>query len=326
MKTVLVVGGAGFIGSHVNKMLHQAGYKTLVLDNLSTGSQQAVLYGNFIKGDLADGDLLEQIFKKNSIDAVMHFAAHIDVGESIINPLKYYQNNVCNTLNLLKIILKFGPMPFIFSSSAAVYGIPEIPQLDESHPTHPINPYGETKLMVEKMLQGLGSAHPFKFCSLRYFNAAGGDPEEKLKNYKLKESNLIPLALRTLLNSEESLTINGLDYATPDGTCIRDYIHIWDLGAAHILAMEALFNGKESSIYNLGNGQGFSVKEVIKAIESVTKKKLKVKEGPRRPGDPPFLVAVADKAVKELKWKPQYPQLETMIQHAWAAMKDNKSF
>ena len=318
-KTVLVAGGAGYIGSHVTKMMNEAGYQTVVFDNLSKGDRRAVTRGTFIEGDLSDKSKLDQIFKEYHFDAVMHYAAFIDVGESLLEPLKYYQNNVANTLNLLQTMLSHRVNTFIFSSSAAVYGLPQNKQLDENHPCLPINPYGESKLMVEKILKDCHQAYGLKYVSLRYFNAAGGDPSGEVKNYKTKESNLIPIALRSLLTGD-TLTIFGTDYPTPDGTCIRDYIHICDLGTAHILAMEHLFSGGSSSIYNLGNGHGFSVKEVLRAIEKVTAKKINKIEGPRRPGDPPWLVANSKKAENELGWKPQYPALETMVQHAWNAL------
>lgn len=320
-KTILVVGGAGFIGSHVNKMLYEAGYDTVVLDNLTKGNRKAVTHGVFIEGDMADSECLDLLFQKYSIDAVMHFAASIDVGESISDPAKYYVNNVSNTLNLLNAMLRHSVKKFIFSSSAAVYGIPQEKQISEAHPCRPINPYGETKLIVEKILRDFDQAYGLTSCCLRYFNAAGGDPQGEIKNYKSKESNLIPVALRSLLEPNCSLTIFGSDYPTPDGTCIRDYVHICDLGSAHIIAMEQLLAGKPSSTYNLGNGEGFSVREVIHAVEKVTGRKLNVIEGPRRPGDPPYLVADAQKALRELGWKPQYPTLEAMIEHAWNGLK-----
>lgn len=319
-KTILVVGGAGFIGSHVNKMLHQAGYETIVYDNLSKGNPKAVLQGLFIKGDIANSDLLDEIFEKYSIEAVMHFAAYIDVGESIRIPEKYYGNNVSNTLHLLKNMLRHNVKNFIFSSSAAVYGNPQEKLIAETHPTHPINPYGESKLMVEKMLHDIDQAYGLKYCSLRYFNAAGGDPEGELKNYKVKETNLIPLVLRSLQADNGSVTIFGNDYPTPDGTCIRDYIHVYDLGTAHIAAMEYLFQGRPSAIYNLGNGSGYSVKEVIRTVEKVTDKRVNAIQGDRRHGDPPFLVADSKKAQKELAWETRYPDLESMIAHAWKAL------
>lgn len=319
-KTILVVGGAGYIGSHVNKQLDDAGYQTVVYDNLSTGSRGAVTRGTFIEGDIGNSELLDEVFKSHKIDAVMHFAAFTDVGESVVNPLKYYHNNVCHTLNLLNAMQRNGIKVFIFSSTAAIFGLPQSDKITESHPQKPINPYGESKLMVEQILKDMDSAYGIRSCCLRYFNAAGGDPEQEVKNFKKKESNLIPVILRSLKNGDHSMTIFGTDYDTPDGTCIRDYIHILDLGQAHIQAMEQLFQGKPSCCYNLGNGQGFSVKEVIQAAEKVTRIPVKAVNGGRRAGDPPILLADSQKAFQELGWKPQFPQLEEMISHAWNAL------
>lgn len=321
---ILVVGGAGFIGSHINEMLHRQGYQTIVLDNLSLGCQAAADHGIFVKGDIADADLLDRLFTQYKIDAVMHFAAFKDVGESVKEPLKYYQNNVSNTLTLLSAMIRHEVKVFIFSSSASIYGMPQENILTEHHPCHPINPYGETKLIVENILKDFDKAYGLRSCSLRYFNAAGGDPEGKIKNCFSKDSNLIPIILRTIGNPERSVTIFGTDYPTPDGTCIRDYIHIEDLGTAHIAAMNHLLNGAPSSCYNLGSGRGFSVREVIAAVEKVTGQKINVKEGPPRPGDPPILVASNRKALEELGWKPAYPSLEVIIEHAWKAMQQKK--
>jgi UDP-glucose 4-epimerase len=318
-KTILITGGAGFIGSHVNKMLHSGGYTTIVLDNLSTGNRQAVTQGLFIEGDIGDLSLLDRLFTEHSIAAVMHFAASTDVGESVADPLKYYRNNVGATLNLLDAMRRHQVKNLIFSSSAAIFGIPQELSVSETHPCYPINPYGESKLIVERVLQDMDRANEIKFCCLRYFNAAGGDPEGQLKNYKRKETNLIPIILKSLQLQRE-VTIFGTDYPTPDGTCVRDYVHIEDLGAAHIMAMEQLLTGGPSTCYNLGNGQGFSVRQVIAAVQEVTGKSIRIIEGARREGDPPFLVANAQKAEKELGWQPRYPTLQAMIQHAWNAM------
>lgn len=322
-KTVLIVGGAGFIGSHVNKMLQQAGYETIVLDNLSKGHRNAVSKGIFIQGDMADSACLDHIFSTYSIDAVMHFAAFIDVGESIFNPSSYYNNNVTHTLNLLNAMRRHSVRTFIFSSSAAIFGYPQEIPIPENHPCQPISPYGHTKLMVEQILKDYDKAYSIKYCCLRYFNAAGGDPDGELKNFKSKESNLIPVALRSLKQPDGKITIFGNDYPTPDGTCIRDYVHVYDLGTAHILAMERLFAGHESASYNLGNGKGFSVLEVLQAVEKVTGLRLNIIQGSRREGDPPRLVADSSKAELELGWKPQYSSLEVMIEHAWRAFQTN---
>ena len=318
-QTILVVGGAGFIGSQVNKMLNDSGYRTIVLDNLSTGSRKAITHGEFIKGDIADAHLLDSIFTKHKIDAVMHFAALIDVGESVSNPDVYYQNNVVSTLILLNAMQRHSIKIFIFSSSAAIYGLPINIPISEDHPALPINPYGRTKWMVEQILQDFDQAYGLRFSCLRYFNAAGGDPSGIIKNYKTKEHNLIPIALRSLLNGS-TISIFGTDYSTKDGTCIRDYIHVADLAIAHILAMKQLMTGSDSTIYNLGNGHGFSVRQVLETIQNVTKKKLKIIEGPRRPGDPPALVADASKAKEQLLWEPLYPRLDSMVEHAWKAL------
>jgi UDP-glucose 4-epimerase len=317
-KTILVVGGAGYIGSHVNKMLNQMGYQTLIIDNLSRGSLKTILNGTFIKGDIGDSLFLSHIFNHHSIDAVMHFAAYIDVGESVIDPGKYYQNNVANTLNLLTTMINYNVKKFIFSSTAAIFGSPITNLIAETHPCLPINPYGETKWMVEKMLRYFDQAYGLKYSCLRYFNAAGGDPEGCIKNYQTKSSNLIPLVLKSLQIETGFITIYGTDYPTPDGTCIRDYVHIEDLGHAHIKALEQLFDGSSSTEYNLGNGQGFSVREVIHTVESTLKRKVSVIEGVRRPGDPPILVADSHKATSLLNWRPQFT-LEDMISHAWNA-------
>lgn len=317
-KTVLVVGGAGFIGSYVNKLLDEYGYKTIVLDDLSHGNKKMACRGLFIEGSMGDAEKLKRIFSEYSIDAVIHFAAYIRVGESVENPLLYYQNNVVNTLTLLETIVSCGINNLIFSSSAAVYGNPQAAIIDENHPCYPINPYGKTKWMVENILNDFGPAYGLKHCSLRYFNVAGGDPKGEIKNYKENEGNLIPLIIRSI-KENGSITIFGTDYPTPDGTCIRDYIHLHDLAVAHIKAMERLFQGKCSDVYNLGNNRGYSVKEVLDATEKVLKKKVHVVEGVRRPGDPAILIANAQKAQRELNWKPEL-SLENMIQDAWQAL------
>lgn len=315
MRTILITGGAGFIGSHVNDMLNKGGHATVVLDNLSTGVREAVMQGTFIEGDIADTPLLDKIFTTYKIDVVMHFAASIDVGESITNPAKYFKNNLANTINLLNAMIRHKVNIFIFSSTAAVYGNPLNTLIDENHPCIPINPYGTSKLMVEQILFDFAK-HGLKYCALRYFNAAGGDPNGKIKNFKKIEHNLIPSILRT-----SKVTIYGSDYDTPDGTCIRDYIHVTDLGAAHIAAMERLFHGGSSACYNLGNGNGFSVREIIASVEEVTKQEIKIAEGPRRAGDPPVLVADSKRARKELGWTPQYPNIDKIIEDAWQGLK-----
>jgi UDP-glucose 4-epimerase len=318
--TILVVGGAGFIGSHVNKMLLEAGFKTIVFDNLSRGNPRSVVSGELIIGDLANYKDIQLVFEKFPIKAVMHFAAFTDVGESVLEPALYYANNVFSTLNLLNCMREYEVKTFIFSSSAAIFGYPQEKKITEHHPCQPVNPYGETKLIVERMLTDFDRAYELKSFCLRYFNAAGGDPKGELKNYKQKENNLIPIVLKSLKGETGHVTIFGTDYPTPDGTCIRDYIHVQDLAEAHILALKKLLEGAPSSSYNLGNGYGYSVKEVIATAEKVTGIKAHVKVGPRRPGDPPILIASGDKAKKELGWTPKYPELETIIAHAWGAL------
>jgi len=318
--TILVTGGAGFVGSHAAKMLALEGYRPVVFDNLSMGNRQTILDAPFIQGDLSNTKDLDSVFKNFHIQAIMHFAAFIDVGESVANPAKYYINNVINTINLLEAMRRHDVKTLIFSSSAAIFGLPLHEKIDENHPCNPINPYGQSKLFVEKILQDYDAAYGIKSSCLRYFNAAGGDPEGKIKNYKRKETNLIPLILQSLKQPPENfITIFGTDYPTPDGTCIRDYIHIEDLGAAHILALKKLFADHRSSQYNLGNEQGFSVRQVITAVERVTNLKVNFINGPRRSGDPAVLVANAQKARKELGWTPQFSDLDTMIAHAWKA-------
>lgn len=318
MKKVLVVGGAGFIGSQIALLLHEKGYQTIVLDNLSRGHQQAIVKGTFIKGDISDSNCLNQLFSEHQFDAVMHFAALTDIGESVRDPLHYYTHNVSFTLNLLQAMKRFNVKNLIFSSSAAVYGMPQTHLIQESHVCQPINPYGMTKLTVERILQDMDQFYGIRSISLRYFNATGGDPRGLIKYYQRPESNLIPKLLNCI-NQTNQITVNGSDYPTSDGTCVRDYIHIEDLGRAHITAMEKLFAGSPSNFYNLGNGKGFSIMEVIKAVEKVTGKKIKISIGPRRLGDPATLVSDATKAEKELSWKPQFPSLESMIEHAWKA-------
>jgi len=317
---VLVVGGAGFIGSHVNEMLYRSGYQTVVLDNLSKGDRRSVLHGIFIEGDLSDSALLDQIFSTYPIQAVMHFAAFLDVGESIHKPLMYYRNNVEGTLNLLGAMQRHGVNHFIFSSTCAIFGTAEKEVIDESHPRCPINPYGRSKLMVEQILEDLDRAYAFRYCAFRYFNAAGGDPRGEIKNYQTSRSNLIPVILKSLQEGDGSVTIFGTDYPTPDGTGVRDYVHVEDLGAAHIAAMENLLKGSPSHCYNLGNGHGFSVYEVIAAAERVTGMTIQVIEAPRRAGDPIITIADSKKAHEELHWEPKYPSIDAIIEHAWMAL------
>ena len=317
---ILVLGGAGYIGSYVNKALHRAGYDTVVLDNLSHGDARTVTYGRFIQGDIGNVRDLERAFAAGPFAAVMHFAAYIDVGASVRNPAEYYRNNVCHTLTVLQTMLANGVPSFVFSSSAGIFGVPETERIDETHPCRPINPYGESKWMVERILDRFDHAYGLRSMSLRYFNAAGADPEGEIKVYPRKETNLIPILLRSLKNGGSQVSVFGTDYPTPDGTCVRDYIHIADLAQAHILALRKVLDGAESDQYNLGNGNGYSIREVIRAVEAVTGMELNIVDGPRREGDPARLVACAKKAEAELAWKCHYPDLETMIKHAWQAL------
>lgn len=319
-KYILVVGGAGYIGSYVNKLLNRSGYKTVILDNLSTGDRRSVTKGTFIEGDLGNQDDLKHVFTQYPIDAVMHFAAYISVGESVSNPSKYYHNNVSNTLTLLDTMLDYQIKTFIFSSSAAIFGIPDKDLVDENNSKSPINPYGETKLIVEHILRDYSHAYDLRSCSLRYFNAAGGDPDGEVLNYQTNQSNLIPTALRSIKNPGNPLTVFGTDYNTTDGTCIRDYVHIHDLGTAHILAMEQLLNGGPTTQYNLGYGKGFSVFEVLDSIKRVTGHDINIIHGDRREGDPPQLIADSAKIRKELNWSPQYNDLDTIVQDCWNTM------
>lgn len=320
---ILVVGGAGYIGAHMVKQLSRSGHEVVVLDNLSTGFRELAQYGQLIVGDLADTPLLERLFTENSFDGVMHFAAASLVGESMQDPGKYYRNNVAHTINLLEVMVRHNVRRFIFSSTAATFGEPEYIPIDESHPQHPINPYGASKLMVERMLQDYHAAHGIDSICLRYFNACGADPEVELGECHNPETHLIPLILQAASGRRESITIFGRDYPTDDGTCVRDYIHIEDLCSAHALALDALVQGEKQGAlaYNLGNGQGYSVQQVVDAVQRVIAAdgcQLKVEEGERRPGDPAVLVADAALAKRELGWQPAYAELETIIRHAWA--------
>ncbi len=319
-KKILVIGGAGYIGSHVNKMLKQAGYSTVVFDDLSRGNLLVLRDTPFIQGNLNDFDLLCKVFELHHFSAVMHFAAFTDIGESIKHPDKYYTNNVVCSLNLLNAMVKYHVPHLIFSSSAAIFGQPIHPTIDENHPFSPINPYGQTKLMVERILHDYDQAYGLKSCCIRYFNAAGGDPAGEIKNYQRQISNLIPLVLKAIKTGKGSIKIYGTDYETPDGTCIRDYIHIEDLGQAHLLGLKKLQSTQMSCQYNLGIGKGYSVKEVLNTIQDVTGKKIEIVASERRPGDPAILIANASKARLELGWKPKYDDLHTMIKHAWMAM------
>ncbi|WML54802.1 UDP-glucose 4-epimerase GalE [Neobacillus sp. PS3-12] len=314
---ILVVGGAGYIGSHLVKELVKK-EDVIVLDNLSTGHREAVdSRAIFVKGNLGDEEDLQMIFSSYPIKAVMHFAANSLVGESVVDPLKYYQNNVASTLTLLKMMLKHDVKNFIFSSTAATYGIPNVEIIDETCPTAPINPYGQSKLMVERILADFSKAYGLNYVVLRYFNAAGAYHTAEIGESHDPETHLIPIVLQHLVGKRKKVSVFGSDYDTPDGTCVRDYIHVTDLANAHILAVEALLSEKKSTeIYNLGNGLGYSVKEVIETCEKVTGRKATVEIAPRREGDPARLVASSQKIFSELGWKAER-DLETIIASAW---------
>lgn len=316
-KAILVVGGAGFIGSHMVLALQAAGYEPVVLDNLSKGHRDAV-GGHFVHGGMGDTQLLTETFKKYAIVAVMHFGSFIEVGESVREPAKYYQNNVVATLNLLDAMLANGIRHFIFSSSAAVYGEPRYTPIDEQHPLAPINPYGRTKWMVEEILKDYGASNGLQYAILRYFNAAGADPEGRLRERHEPESHLIPLVLQAAQGRRDNIVIYGNDYPTPDGTCVRDYVHVSDLCTAHLLALQHCLNNK-SGIYNLGTGHGHSVQAVVEAAQHITGQSIPTIYSKRRPGDPAILVANAQLAMQVLDWQPKY-DLEAMIAHAWSAL------
>ncbi len=318
--TILVTGGAGYIGSHAVLSLQKAGYGVIVLDNLSYGHPEIVkevLKTELIVGDTNDSSLLQKIFSEREIAAVMHFAAFIAVGESVSEPDKYYRNNVCGTLNLLSAMRSAGVKKFVFSSTCAIYGLPREVPMTENHPRNPLSPYAESKDMVERILNDFDRAYGLKSVTFRYFNASGADPSGLLGEDHNPETHLIPLALLTALKKRASLSIFGTDYDTPDGTAIRDYIHVNDLAMAHVLGLQYLLKGGESDVFNLGNGNGFSVREVIQTAEKVTGLSIPVIESERRAGDAPILIGSSQKARRVLGWQPQYPDLYTIISHAW---------
>jgi UDP-glucose 4-epimerase len=318
-KKILVVGGAGYIGAHMVFCLNEAGFTPIVLDNFSTGHRDAVIDAECIEGDMMNSALLDKIFSENQIQAVMHFAALIQVGESVQQPAKYYQNNVSATLQLLQSMLKWKVKHFIFSSTAAVYGEPKYTPIDEIHPLQPINPYGQSKRMVEQVLEDFSKAYDFHYTTLRYFNAAGADPKNRISERHEPETHLIPLILQAASGKRKNISVFGRDYPTADGTCVRDYVHVTDLCTAHLLALKALFDGGKNKIYNLGTGFGYSVQQVIDTAKKITKKEIAVIDAERRNGDPAVLVADASLAMQELNWQPEYSDLETIIQHAWAS-------
>lgn len=314
---ILVVGGAGYIGSHINKMLNQKGYETVVFDNLVYGHREAVKWGTLEVGDLADAERLDEIFAKYDIEAVFHFAAYAYVGESVINPSKYYNNNVANTIHLLDTMVKHGVKYIVFSSTCATYGVPESVPITEKMSQKPINPYGASKLMVERILSDYHNAYGINYCCLRYFNAAGADPEGEIGESHTPETHLIPLVLAAAAGDRENIKVFGTDYPTLDGSCVRDYIHVTDLADAHFRAMQYLKNGGESTCMNLGNCIGNSVLEIIHVAKKVTGQDINAVIDERRAGDPPILVGSAKKAEELLGWKPMYGDIEIILEHAW---------
>jgi UDP-glucose 4-epimerase len=317
MIEVLVTGGAGYIGSHCCKELHKKGYYPVVIDNLVYGHRENTKWGDFFEGDIADPKLMTEILGSHDIQAIIHFAAYAYVGESMIAPMKYYKNNVQKTIDLLHSAIKYKIKHFIFSSSCAVYGMPHTIPIDEQHSRSPISPYGRSKFMVEEILSDCSKAYPFQYISLRYFNAAGADPEGDIGEQHDPETHLIPLILDVAAGRADTIQVFGTDYQTKDGSCIRDYIHVTDLVAAHVLALQKLLDGETSSCINLGTGRGFSVLEAIKTASKITGKKISYTTADRRPGDPAELVSSNEKAALELGWRPNYTNLEDIMQTAW---------
>ena len=318
MKSILVTGGAGYIGSHAVRELARSGFRPISIDNLSQGHEEAVLDGDFIRGELADENLLDSIFQEHSVDAVMHFAALCEVGESIENPRLYYEQNVVNSLTLLRVMLRHDVRKFILSSTCATYGDPQRIPIDETHPLRPINPYGESKLMVEKVLREYDRAYGLGFVSLRYFNAAGASLDAQLGESHDPETHVIPRILKVATGELMEFQVFGDDYPTSDGTCVRDYIHVLDLASGHLAAYQWLCEGRDSEVFNLGTGRGFSVMELVEAARKLTDREIPLELSDRRPGDPSHLVADPGKAHQMLKWKPEHSDVETILSTAWA--------
>lgn len=314
---IMVTGGAGYIGSHTVKELLAEGHHVVTIDNLSKGHRAAVTGGEFVHGDLQDIDLVQAVLRDYDITAVVHFAADSLVGESMEKPARYYQNNIVNGLNLLNAMVGQGVRQMVFSSTAAVYGEPEEMPVNEDFPKAPTNNYGLSKLVFEQLLATYEKAYGLKSISLRYFNAAGADPSGEIGEDHNPETHLIPLVLQAALGLRDKITVFGTDYPTPDGTCVRDYIHVNDLARAHILALEALAGGEPGGVYNLGNGRGFSVREVIDVAREVSGRDIPVAEGARRPGDPAVLVAGSERAIRGLGWQPKHHDLRTIVETAW---------
>ncbi len=317
MTRVLVTGGAGYVGSHTAKALAGAGFEPVVFDNLSTGFRSAVRYGPLAEGELEDAAFIRKTLESYGIESVLHFAASISVGESVENPQKYFSNNVVNTLHLLDAMVSTGVRNLVFSSSAAVYGNPERTPIPEDHRKNPTSPYGESKLMMERAIQWYAQAYSLRWAALRYFNASGADPAGELGEDHDPETHLIPLVIDAALGRRPHVQIFGTDYPTPDGTAIRDYIHVTDLAEAHVLALRSLVAGGQSVALNLGTGKGHSVREVVAAIERVSKLKVPYRDAPRRAGDPAILVADPARASDTLGWKPQRQELDTIVEDAW---------
>ena len=315
--TILVAGGAGYIGSHAAKALTDDGYRIVLLDDLSAGHREAALGAPLVEGDIRDTARVRAVIREYGVSAVMHFAAWLSVGDSVSDPVGYYRNNVGGTLSLLEAMAAEGVGYLVFSSTAAVYGAPTKTPIDEDHPTRPVNPYGETKLAVERALPHYERAYGLRTMCLRYFNAAGADPDRVLGEGHDPETHLIPRALDAATDGGASLALFGDDYATPDGTCLRDYVHVTDLATAHVLALRALEAGQGSGTYNLGNGRPYSVREVIGVVEQVTGCRVRLTVSPRRPGDPAVLVASSTKIQRELGWRAAYPELTTIVETAW---------
>jgi UDP-glucose 4-epimerase len=315
---ILVVGGAGYIGSHMCKLLREAGEPHLVFDNFEQGHREALQGSPAFEGDLRKPEDLRRVFSEHDIDLVMHFAAYISVGESVREPAKYWENNTAGVQRLLDTMRERGIDKFVFSSTAAIFGEPEYTPIDENHPKNPTSPYGDTKLAVERMLSAYDRAYRFRSVSLRYFNAAGADPSGNLGEDHHPEEHLIPLAIQAAMGQRGMLKIFGNDYNTHDGTCVRDYVHILDLAEAHLLAVRHLRDGGDSRQYNLGNGQGFSVREVIETVSRVSGREVPHEDAERRPGDPGTLIASSEKIRTDWGWQPKYPNLETIVEHAWA--------
>lgn len=316
-ESVLVVGGAGYIGSHMVRYLMDRGMHVVVLDDLSSGKREAIGSAELVEGDMADRTLLNTVFQKYRFDCVMHFASYIQVGESVRDPGKYYDNNVGSTVTLLNAMVRHQVGRFIFSSTAAIFGNPVSSLIDESHPTYPINPYGRSKLMIEHLLPDYHAAYGMQYGCLRYFNAAGAHPDGGIGECHEPETHLIPLVLQAAAGRLPSIQIYGDDYPTPDGTCVRDYVHVTDLAEAHYLLWDALQKGLPYASFNLGTGTGYSVKQVIEAAQQVTGKPIPTVTSPRRGGDPAVLVADGSAAKRELNWQPRYSDLTTIISHAW---------